>query len=155
MVNRPLLPRRRRPSLGQGRASGRQSGSVRPTQQRHGMDRRKGTPLPISDNLLLTGAQENLIWQRRGRTTRSLSSARPKRIGARKDGSDVNRTHFLYRIDMWTIDGEHVIEHLAGIEDFQLAMVTYRAACQRWPGAAITLRQGAKVIEDNRRERTA
>jgi hypothetical protein len=38
------------------------------------MDRRKGTPLPISDNLLLTGAQENLIWQRRGRTTRSLSS---------------------------------------------------------------------------------
>jgi hypothetical protein len=56
---------------------------------------------------------------------------------------------------MWTIDGEHVIEHLAGIEDFQLAMATYRAACTRWPGAAITLRQGAKVIEDNRRVRTA
>ena len=74
---------------------------------------------------------------------------------ARRDGGDVNRTHFLYRVDMWTIDGEHVIEHLAGIEDFQLAMATYRAACQRWPGAAITLRQGSKVIEDNRRERTA
>jgi len=56
---------------------------------------------------------------------------------------------------MWTIDGEFVIEQLAGIEDFQLAMATYRAACRRWPGAAITLRQGAKVIEDNRRERTA
>jgi len=56
---------------------------------------------------------------------------------------------------MWTIDSEHVIEHLAGIEDFQLAMATYRAVCKRWPGAAITLRQGAKVIEDNRRERTA
>jgi hypothetical protein len=67
----------------------------------------------------------------------------------------VNRTHFLYRVDMWTIDSEHVIEHLAGIEDFQLAMATYRAACKRWPGAPITLRQGAKVIEDNRRERTA
>jgi hypothetical protein len=68
---------------------------------------------------------------------------------------NVNRTHFLYRIDMWTIDGEHVIEHMAGIEDFQLAMATYHAACQRWPGTAITLRQGAKVIEDNRQVRTA
>jgi hypothetical protein len=57
-------------------------------------------------------------------------------MGARKDGSDVNRTHFLYRVDMWTIDGEH----LAGSEDFQLAMVTYRAACQRWPGASITFK---------------
>ena len=72
---------------------------------------------------------------------------------AREDGSDVNRTHFLYRVDMWTIDGEHVIAS-AGIEDFQLATATYHAACKRWPGAAITLRQGAKVIEDNRRERT-
>jgi hypothetical protein len=26
-----------------------------------------GTPLRISDNLVLTGAQENLIWQRLGR----------------------------------------------------------------------------------------
>jgi hypothetical protein len=62
----------------------------------------------------------------------------------------VNRTHFLYRIDTWTIDGEYVIEHLAGIEDCQLAMATYRAACKRWPGTVITLRQGARVIEDNR-----
>ena len=54
---------------------------------------------------------------------------------------------FLYRVDMWTIDGEKVIEHLAGIEDFQVAMATYRAACERWPGTAITLRQGARVIE--------
>jgi hypothetical protein len=56
---------------------------------------------------------------------------------------------------MWTIDGEYVIEHLAGVEDFQLAVATYQAACKRWPGTAITLRQGAKVIEDNRRVRTA
>jgi hypothetical protein len=32
----------------------------------------------------------------------------------------MNRTHFLYRIDMWTIDGEQAIEYLAGIEDAQL-----------------------------------
>jgi hypothetical protein len=67
----------------------------------------------------------------------------------------VTRTHFLYRIDMWTIDGEQVIEHLSGIEDAQLALPPYQAACKRWPGAAITLRQGAKVIEDNRRVRIA
>ena len=57
------------------------------------------------------------------------------------------RTHFLYRIDMWTVDGEKVIEHLAGVEDFKVAMATYKAACDRWPGTAITLRQGARVIE--------
>jgi hypothetical protein len=57
------------------------------------------------------------------------------------------RIHFLYRIDMWTIDGQSVIEHLAGVEDFQVAMATYRAACERWPGTVITLRQGARVIE--------
>jgi hypothetical protein len=59
---------------------------------------------------------------------------------------------------MWTIDGEQVIEHLSGIsgiEDAQLALAPYQAACKRWPGAAITLRQGAKVIEDNRRVRIA
>ena len=51
-----------------------------------------------------------------------------------------NRTHyqFLYRVDMWTIDGKKVIEHLAGAEDFKVAMATYRAACERWPGTAIT-----------------
>ena len=57
------------------------------------------------------------------------------------------RLHFLYRIDMWSRDGRNVIEHLAGVEDFQVAMATYRAACERWPGMAITLSQGARVIE--------
>jgi hypothetical protein len=50
-------------------------------------------------------------------------------------------------------DGENVVEHLAGVEDFEVALATYRAACQRWPNAAITLRQGARVIEDSRRKR--
>jgi hypothetical protein len=56
------------------------------------------------------------------------------------------RTHFLYRIDMWSIDRGQVIEHLAAVEDFQVAMATYRrlaSAGQEW----ITLSQGARVIE--------
>jgi hypothetical protein len=34
-------------------------------------------------------------------------------------------------------------------------MATYRAAVERWPGTPITLRQGARVIEDSRLTRTA
>ena len=46
-----------------------------------------------------------------------------------------------------------VVEHVAGVEDYQVALATYRAACERWPGTPITLRQGARVIEDSRRLR--
>ena len=63
------------------------------------------------------------------------------------------RTHFTFRVDTWTPDGESIVEHVAGIEDYQVALVTYRAACQRWPSIPITLRQGARVIEDSRRLR--
>jgi hypothetical protein len=63
------------------------------------------------------------------------------------------RTRFAYRIDSWDADGENVIEHLAGIEDLQVAKATYLAACQRWPETPITLRQGTRVIEDSRRTR--
>ena len=65
------------------------------------------------------------------------------------------RTHFTFRIDPWTPDGESIVEHVAGVEDYQFALATYRAACERWPGTLITLRQGARVIEDSRRMRTA
>jgi len=37
-------------------------------------------------------------------------------------------------LDLWDADGENVVEHLAGVEDPQVAMATYVAACQRWPG---------------------
>jgi hypothetical protein len=65
------------------------------------------------------------------------------------------RTHFAFRIDLWTSDGSSIIEHVAGVEDYQVAQAIYRAAVERWPGGAITLRQGARVIEDNRRTRFA
>jgi hypothetical protein len=63
------------------------------------------------------------------------------------------RTRFAYRIDAWDADGENVIEHLAGVEDFQVAKATYLAVCQRWPQTPLTLRQGTRVIEDGRRTR--
>ena len=57
------------------------------------------------------------------------------------------RTYFTFRVDTWTPDGESIVEHVAGVEDYQVALATYRAACERWPGAPITLRQGSRVIE--------
>jgi hypothetical protein len=65
------------------------------------------------------------------------------------------RSRFNYRIDAWDADGENLIEHLAGVEDLQLAKATYLAACQRWPGTPITLGQGTRIIEDSRRTRLA
>jgi hypothetical protein len=43
------------------------------------------------------------------------------------------------------LDSESIVEHVAGVEDYQLALATFRAACQRWPGIPITLRQGARL----------
>jgi len=40
------------------------------------------------------------------------------------------RTQFTFRVDTWTPDGESIVEHVAGIEDYQVALVTYLAACQ-------------------------
>jgi len=53
----------------------------------------------------------------------------------------------------WDDPGVSIVEHIAGVEDYQVALATYRAACERWPGTPITLRQGARVIEDSRRLR--
>jgi hypothetical protein len=41
------------------------------------------------------------------------------------------RTHFAFRIDLWTSDGSSIIEHVAGVEDYQVAQATYRAAVAR------------------------
>jgi len=61
------------------------------------------------------------------------------------------RTNFTHRLDMWDDAGQNIVEHLAGVEDFEVAEATYRAAVKRWPKAVITLRQGARVIHDSRR----
>jgi hypothetical protein len=39
------------------------------------------------------------------------------------------RTHFAFRVDTWTPDGESIVEHVAGVEDYQVALATYRVAC--------------------------
>jgi hypothetical protein len=34
------------------------------------------------------------------------------------------RTHFTFRVDTWTPDGESIVEHVAGVEDYQVALAT-------------------------------
>ena len=64
------------------------------------------------------------------------------------------RTHFTFRLDKLDANGE-VLDHIAGIEDFELAAATYEAACKRWPHDPIMLRQGARVVKDSRKTRLA
>jgi hypothetical protein len=62
---------------------------------------------------------------------------------------------FAFRIDTWTPDGESIVEQVALVEDYKVALATFRAACERRPNTPITLRQGAPVIEDSRSLRLA
>jgi hypothetical protein len=59
------------------------------------------------------------------------------------------RTYFAFRIDVWDDAGDNIFEHVVGSEDFEVAVAAYFAACQRWPKAKITLRQGARVVKRN------
>jgi hypothetical protein len=61
------------------------------------------------------------------------------------------QTHFAFRIDHWT---EMVRASSSSCRrSFQVAMATYHAARKRWPQAAMTLREGTRVIEDSQRSR--
>jgi hypothetical protein len=59
-------------------------------------------------------------------------------------------TDFAYRLDRWDTYGGNIIQHIAIIDDLELAMAAYEAACKRWPGETITLRQGARIIKATR-----
>jgi hypothetical protein len=49
---------------------------------------------------------------------------------------------------IWDDTGDRIVEHVAGVDDFEVAEATYRAAVARWPRARITLRQGIWVVHD-------
>ena len=55
-----------------------------------------------------------------------------------------------HTIDRWDdATGENLIERIAGVSDYLVALETYRAAVQRWPNVKITLRNRARVIEQS------
>jgi hypothetical protein len=63
------------------------------------------------------------------------------------------KTHFAFRIDVWDETGVSIVEHVAGVADFEVAEATYWAAVARWPAARITLRQGARVVLESEQRR--
>jgi hypothetical protein len=38
------------------------------------------------------------------------------------------KTHFAFRVDIWDDTGDSIVEHVAGVDDFEVAEATYRAA---------------------------
>ena len=78
------------------------------------------------------------------------SSASDCRYGSTNDDA----LSFTFRIDRLDAYGD-ILEHIAGIEDFELAVATYEDACKRWPSEPIMLRQGARVVKDSRKTRLA
>jgi hypothetical protein len=83
-------------------------------------------------------------------SAKSLSTKAPCPI-RRRISRNVTRAHFAFRIDRWDQLGDNILDHVAGIEDFQVAQATFEAACKGWPGETITLRQGDRIIEDSRK----
>jgi hypothetical protein len=59
------------------------------------------------------------------------------------------KTHFAFRIDVWDDAGDNLVEHLAGLDDYAMAVVAYWAAVESRPKDKITLRQGARVVLKN------
>ena len=45
------------------------------------------------------------------------------------------KIYFAFRVDIWDDTGDSIVEHVAGVDDFEVAEATYR----------VTLRQGARV----------
>jgi len=58
------------------------------------------------------------------------------------------KTHFTFRIDIWDDTGGEIVEHVAVVDDFEIAQAGYAAAVKRWPAAQIILHQGARVVKD-------
>jgi hypothetical protein len=53
-----------------------------------------------------------------------------------------------HTIDRWDdATGENLVEQIAAVGDYLVAMQTYLAAVRRWPDAKITLRNRTRVLE--------
>jgi hypothetical protein len=58
------------------------------------------------------------------------------------------KTYFAFRVDIWDATGDNIVEHVAGVDDLEVAEATYRAAVARWPAERITLGQGIRVVHN-------
>jgi hypothetical protein len=59
------------------------------------------------------------------------------------------KTHFARVV--WEDGGGSIVEHVAGVDDFEVAEATYQAAVTLWPAARMILRQRARVVHESGR----
>lgn len=55
-----------------------------------------------------------------------------------------------YAVEVWSDDGNHLIEILARVSNFEIATAAYWAALRVRPKDYLILRQGAMVIRERR-----
>ena len=56
------------------------------------------------------------------------------------------RTYFVFRVDIWDTTGDNMVEHVVGLDDFEIAEATYRVAVARGPAARISRASGWGMI---------
>jgi hypothetical protein len=49
------------------------------------------------------------------------------------------KTHFAFRIDVWDGATDNLVEHLAGLDNYAMAVAAYSAAVESRPKDKITL----------------
>jgi hypothetical protein len=59
-------------------------------------------------------------------TTWGINISGPGRVES--DLSVKTKTHFTFRVDIWDDTGDSIVEHVAGVDDFEVAEATYRAS---------------------------
>jgi hypothetical protein len=63
------------------------------------------------------------------------------------------KTHLACASTSGTTRAATSFEHVAGVDDFEMAEATYRAAVARWPEARITVRQRARIVHESYAQR--
>jgi hypothetical protein len=92
------------------------------------------------------GRQTRLDETQNGRHSGGLYSPCPARNRIGQDRQPMtDHPHTSGRWDDAT--GENLVEQIAAVGDYTVALATYQAAVKRWPKDKITLRNRARVIE--------
>jgi hypothetical protein len=86
----------------------------------------------------------SFLLERRGVIAANIASTLP-RIEWGRMADMVDHPHTIDRWDDAT--GENLIEQIAAVGGYLVALETYRAVVKRWPTAKITLRNRARIIE--------
>jgi hypothetical protein len=88
-------------------------------------------------------------WRGSGPFVREENRGAHKRNARRRPRVPVSGPHFAFCVDIWDATGDSIVEHVAGIDDFEVTEATHRAPRRASPAARITLRQGIRVLYES------